>query len=91
MKKIHKSLKPNGIVGVVDHVAPNDSGEQAGQTLHRIDPQLIKDKMKAWGFTLNNEADFLHNPEDKGNLAMWDPAVKGKTNRAVMKFSVAKE
>lgn len=47
--------------------------------------------MKARGFTLNNEADFLHNPEDKGDLAMWDPAVKGKTNRAVMKFSVAKE
>jgi predicted methyltransferase len=85
--KIKKSLKPNGLVGIVDHVAPSGSGEQAGGTLHRIDPQLIKDKMKQWGFTLTGEADFLANPKDSGELPMWDETVKGKTNRAVMKFA----
>jgi predicted methyltransferase len=88
MEKIRHSLKPNGIVGIVDHVAPSDSGEQAGQTLHRIDPQLIKEKMDSWGFILGKEATFLHNPEDKGDLPMWDPTVKSKTNRAVMTFSL---
>lgn len=88
MKKIHKSLKPDGTVAIVDHVAPSGSGEQAGQSLHRIDPQLIRDKMHAWGFKLLDEADFLHNPEDSGELPMWDPTVKGNTDRAVMKFSL---
>lgn len=88
MEKIHHSLKPNGIVGIVDHIAASGSGEQAGQTLHRIDPQLIKEKMNRWGFILDKEATFLHNPEDTGELPMWDPAVKSKTNRAVMTFSL---
>jgi predicted methyltransferase len=87
LNKIKKSLKPGGLVGIVDHIAPSDSGEKAGQTLHRIDPLLIKDKMQQWGFKLVGEADFLVNPKDSGELPMWDETVKGKTNRAVMKFS----
>ncbi|MFT4937148.1 MAG: putative methyltransferase [Paraglaciecola sp.] len=87
LSKIKLSLKPNGLVGIVDHIAPSGSGEQAGQTLHRIDPQFIKDKMQQWGFILVGEADFLANTEDSGELPMWDDTVKGKTNRAVMKFA----
>jgi predicted methyltransferase len=89
MKKVLSSLKPGGIVGIVDHIAPSGSGEQAGQTLHRIDPLLIKDKMKSWGFRFIEEANFLQNPADEGDLPMWDPSIKGKTSRAVMKFAVA--
>lgn len=86
MQKIHRALKPNGVVGIIDHVAADGSGLQAAQNLHRIDPQIIKDKMAQWGFSLAGEADFLRNPEDKGELPMFDPSVRGKTNRAVLKF-----
>lgn len=88
MAKVRASLKPDGVLGIVDHVAPAGSPAETGNSTHRIDPQLIKDKMAQWGFNLAGEADFLRNPEDKGELPMWDASVKGKTDRAVMKFSV---
>jgi predicted methyltransferase len=84
MNKIKTSVKLGGLVGIIDHVAPIGSGEQAFQTLHRIDPQLIKDKMQQWGFTLICEANFLTN---SGKLSMWEETVKVKTNRAIMKFT----
>lgn len=86
MTKIKRALKPAGMVGIVDHIAPIGSGEQAGQTLHRIDSQLIKLHMQKWGFTLKEEAGFLKNPDDDGKHPMWDPSVKGKTSRAIMTF-----
>lgn len=86
MTKIREALKPGGSIGIVDHIAPIDSGEQAGQTLHRIAPQLVKQLMLKWGFALKDEANFLKNPDDDGKLPMWDPSVRGKTNRAVMVF-----
>jgi predicted methyltransferase len=88
MAKLKSSLKADGVIGIVDHVAPAGSAQESGNTTHRIDPQLIKDKMALWGFSLVGEADFLRNPEDKGELPMWDASVKGKTDRVVMKFAV---
>jgi predicted methyltransferase len=66
MNKINTSLKQGGLVGIIYHVAPIGSGKQAFQTLHRIDPQPIKDKMQQWGLTLVSEANFLTNPDDSG-------------------------
>jgi len=87
MNKINTSVKQGGLVGIIDHVAPIGSGEQAFQTLHRTDPQLIKDKMQQWGFTLICQANFLTNPDDSGKLSMWEETVKVKTNRAIKKFT----
>jgi predicted methyltransferase len=90
MAKIRASMKADGVLGIVDHVAPAGSPEETGNSTHRIDPQLIKDKMAQWGFSFVGEANFLRNPKDTGELPMWDASVKGKTDRAVMKFALSK-
>ncbi len=87
MAELKKALKPGGYIGVVDHVAAPGSGSEMGNTIHRIDPQIIRDKMQQWGFKLVGEADFLQNLADPLDLPMWDPKVRGRTHRAVLKFT----
>jgi predicted methyltransferase len=88
LNKVRKALKPDGLVGIIDHNAVAGAPVDSAQTLHRIDPQIIKDGMAQWGFTLQAEADFLANPADSGELPMWDESVRGHTNRAVLLFGL---
>jgi predicted methyltransferase len=88
LSKVRSALKPDGLVGIIDHNALAGAPIDSAQTLHRIDPQLIKDGMAQWGFSLHAEADFLANPADSGDLPMWDESVRGHTNRAVMLFGL---
>lgn len=88
MRKVKDALKPDGLVGIVDHNAAPNSHISTAQNLHRIDPELIKSYMTDWGFRLKSEAQFLHNAEDSGELPMWDPSVRGYTNRAVLLFQL---
>jgi predicted methyltransferase len=65
---VFKSLKPGGIYFVEDHSAPG-SGLTATSTLHRIDPEAVKQQVTAAGFTLEAESDILLNPKDPGNIS----------------------
>jgi predicted methyltransferase len=89
MEKVRNSMKPGALLGIIDHNAQTGAGIDVAQTLHRIDPQMIKSLMQKWGFSLKNEADFLLNPLDNGDLPMWDPSVRGHTNRSVMLFNLS--
>ena len=86
MTKLKGALKPDGILGIVDHAAPAGSSSEMGNTLHRIDPQIIRQKMAEWGFELIGEADFLQNLADPLDIPMWDEKVRGRTHRVVMKY-----
>lgn len=87
LAKLHAALKPRGYLAIIDHVAPAGSGSEAGNSIHRIDPEIIKDKMRTSGFTLVDEADFLQNLADPLDIPMWDPKVRGRTHRVVLKYS----
>jgi predicted methyltransferase len=88
LNKVRNALKPDGLVGIIDHTAPSGASIDTAQTLHRIDPQIIKDNMANWGFVLKAQADFLANPADTGELPMWDESVRGHTDRAVLLFGL---
>ena len=87
MAKVQQSLKPGGLLGIIDHNAQPGASIEVAQSLHRIDPQLIKDYMQQWGFSLHAESELLGNPQDQGDLGMWDPSVRGNTDRAVLLFT----
>lgn len=57
------ALKPGGLYYVQDHSAPG-TGLTATSTLHRIDPEAVKEQVRAAGFVLDAESDVLHNPND---------------------------
>ena len=86
LAELYKGLKPGGVLGVVDHVAEAGSPRETGGTLHRIDPAIVVAEMKMAGFRLDGESSVLRNPEDDHLLHMANPAVRGKTDRVMMRF-----
>ncbi len=86
LAELYKSLKPGGVLGVVDHIAEAGSPRETGGTLHRIDPAIVVAEMKMAGFRFDGESSVLRNPQDDHLLHMADPAIRGKTDRAIMRF-----
>ena len=87
LAKLVPALKQDAVVVVVDHVA-NPGGDTGAivDTLHRIDPDVIKRDFEAAGLTFESEANFLRNPEDDHTKPVFDDAIKGKTDRVAMRF-----
>lgn len=63
-KAVFAALKPGGVYIVTDYVGPAGSGKTLTQTLHRIDPAVIKQEVTAAGFTLEGESNALMNAMD---------------------------
>jgi len=86
LAEIYGSMKPGAVLGIVDHVAETGSPSETGNTLHRIDPQLMKKEIEAAGFVFDGEIDVLRNPDDDHSKPMYAEGVRGKTDRVVYRF-----
>ena len=84
--QIHKALKPGGRFLVVDHYAMPGTGKASAQALHRIDLEYAKADIIRNGFKLVAGSDMLRNPDDDYSIMVFDPAVRGKTDRFVLVF-----
>lgn len=82
---VFKALKPGGGYYVQDHAAPG-TGTSATRTLHRIDPEAVKEQVKAAGFAFESDSDFLTNPNDSHALSANDPAIRGQTSKFALRF-----
>ncbi|MDR2214412.1 MAG: hypothetical protein LBE59_01050 [Nevskiaceae bacterium] len=85
-KNAHDRLKPGGIYIVIDHSAQTGSGGRDTSTLHRIDPELVKQEVTAAGFELVGESDLLRHPEDKKDERVHEADIRGKTDQFLLKF-----
>lgn len=85
-KSIYNTLKPGGIYLVLDHAAASGSGLRDTDTLHRIDAEAVKKEVLAAGFTLEAQSGVLHNPDDDHTLKVFNPAIRGKTDKFIFKF-----
>jgi predicted methyltransferase len=83
---IHRLLKPDGIIGVVDHAAPPGTGSAYAQTLHRIDPEFARVDIEARGFRLEAESDVLANPHDDLTRSAFASGIRGQTQRFVHRY-----
>jgi predicted methyltransferase len=86
LKTVFASMKPGGIVGVIDHVGNPGDTRATVEKFHRIDPAVVKADFERAGFTLEAESDLLRNPADDHSLLVFDPKIRGKTDRFVYKF-----
>ena len=84
-KAVFDALKPGGIWLIVDHAAPAGSGMADTDTLHRIDPAIVKKEVLAAGFTFVGESSALANPKDDHTLKVFNPAIRGHTDQFVYK------
>ncbi len=79
-------LKPGGYYIVGDHAAAAGSKLKNTEDLHRIDPEAVKAEVEKAGFVFDGEIKVLANPEDDHSLKVFDPAIRGKTDRFVFRF-----
>jgi predicted methyltransferase len=87
LAQVFQATRSGGVVGVVDHIALADTDPATAPTLHRIDPELIKQDFVAAGFTFDGQSEILLNPQDDGGVMAMMPTVRGKTSRAVLRFT----
>ncbi|MDG2333204.1 MAG: SAM-dependent methyltransferase [Myxococcota bacterium] len=76
-------LKPGGVLGLIDHsgAAGNDN-----EKLHRIDEGKVLESAKKAGFEIAGSSDLLRNPADDLSRGVFDPAVRGQTDRFLLKL-----
>ena len=85
-KAIFDALKPGGVYLVLDHAAEAGSGLRDTETLHRIDPAVVKKEVTAAGFVLEAQSDELKNPDDDYTMKVFNPAIRGRTDKFIFKF-----
>lgn len=85
-QQVFNALKPGGVFIVIDHVAQNGSNTRDTETLHRIDPDRIKRDLVAVGFVYEGESNALRNPADDHGRPVFDPAIRGRTDKVILKF-----
>ncbi len=85
-KQVFDALKPGGLFVIVDHVAEAGSGMRDTDTLHRIDPAIVKKQVEAAGFKYEGESSVLRNPADPHNIKVFDKSIRGHTDQFVYRF-----
>jgi predicted methyltransferase len=86
LAEIYKALKPGGTLGIVDHFAAPGSPHETGGTLHRIDAHIVVAELESTGFKLDGESDVLRNKDDDHSQGVFNPEIRGKTDRFVLRF-----
>lgn len=80
------AVKSGGRVIVADHRGPAGDTHAIAGTLHRIDPAAAIAAMTAAGFIPDGESDALRRSDDDGTANVFDPQVRGKTDRFLLRF-----
>lgn len=86
LAEIKKGLKPGGIVAIIDHTATAGAAPETGDSLHRIDPDLVLANMEAAGFLFEASSDALKNSQDELKQMVFADGIRGKTDRFAMLF-----
>lgn len=90
-KMVLASLKPGGRFIVIDHSGKPGSGMTETDTLHRIEPKVVKDAIVAAGFKFAGESPLLAHPADDHTLKVFDPSLRGNTDQFLYAFEKPKK
>lgn len=85
-----RSLKPGGVFVVVDHAADDGSGTRDTESMHRVDPQLVKSRALEVGFKFDGESNVLRNPSDHHFFLVFNPLIRGRTDQFAFRFRAPK-
>jgi len=85
-RAVYERLKPGGSYVIVDHAAAAGAGASHAQSLHRIEPASVREEVEAAGFVLDAESAMLANKDDLHSIKVFDPSIKGETDRFASRF-----
>jgi predicted methyltransferase len=86
LDQVVRSLKPGGVLLLVDHSAKRGRGSADASELHRIEETVALKDFRSRGLQLVGESDALRRPEDRRNQNVYQGPAVGKTDRFVMVF-----
>ena len=85
-RAVYERLKPGGFYVIVDHAADAGTRASRAESLHRIDPAAVREEVEAAGFVLDAESAVLANKDDPHSIKVFDPSIKGETDRFAYRF-----
>ena len=83
LDQVVRAMKPGAVLLVVDHSAKQGTGSSDAQTLHRIDEQFAIADFRKHGLEWEAAIPVLRNKDDDRTKNVFDPAIRGKTDRFV--------
>ncbi len=86
LAELYKGMKPGAVLGVVDHFAEAGSPRETGNSVHRIDPGIVISELEMVGLVLDGTSKVLRNMDDDYSKIVFDPELRGKTDRFVLRF-----
>jgi predicted methyltransferase len=88
IESVKRMLKPGGRLLIVDHNAAAGTGKEIAGKLHRLNEDWARKSLESHGFVFEKAYDGLRNQNDQLDKMVYDPAVKGKTDRYVHLYRV---
>jgi predicted methyltransferase len=88
IESVKRMLKPGGKLLIVDHNAAAGTGKEMAGKVHRLNEDWARKSLEAHGFVFEKAYDGLRNKNDQFDKHVYDPAVKGKTDRYVHLYRV---
>jgi len=85
-RAVYERLEQAGLYVIVDHVAATGTGASRAGSLHRIDPAVVRKEVETAGFVLDAESTVLANKDDPHSNKVFDPSIKGETDRFAYRF-----
>jgi predicted methyltransferase len=85
-KAVFDSLKPGGLYVILDHTAAPGGPADVTDTLHRIDPAVVRREVEHAGFVFQGESKILANPTDPHTKGVFDNSIRGHTDQFIYKF-----
>lgn len=85
-KRLYEALKPGGVLLIIDHAAVSGAPIETADSLHRIDPAVVRREVEAAGFKFIGENNAVRDPADPKTASVFDPSIRGKTDQFVYKF-----
>ncbi|TGX50231.1 methyltransferase [Sphingomonas gei] len=85
-RAVYERLKPGGFYVIIDHAAIVGAGTSDARSLHRIEPVSVREEVEAAGFVLEAESTALANKNDPHSIKIFDPSIKGRTDRFAYRF-----
>lgn len=83
---LYAAMRPGGVVGIIDHVGKGTDTRALVEKTHRIDPSVVRADFERAGFVFDGSSDILANPEDDHEVGVFNPAIRGKTDRFIYRF-----
>ncbi|MEO7276534.1 MAG: methyltransferase [Sphingomicrobium sp.] len=87
LKAVYRAMKPGAVIGVIDHIANANADTRATvEKYHRIDPKVVRADFARAGFRFAGSSAILRNPADDHLSLVFDPKIRGKSDRFIYKF-----